>query len=291
MPGRGLTQELLGFFVGRPQCEMVEAAYVPDRHLHKEIECVYVLQGRLDVRVGEWMARLNSGEFLLIPGNMIHEFQHKTLEDHVVRLKFMQEWMLPDFLGAEEKEQFRNLLSYAFRVSANPDMARLMEETMQCRFIAKYWGYKEYVIFAKIAELLALFLSHPELVVEKEKAHLHHPRYLDAMLSYIHQHADQRITLPMLARHIGITESYCSKYMKQNTGLSFVEYVNAVRINRAQRLLIYTDMSIGEVMEGTGFSSIQTFNRVFRSQTGRSPTEYRQSKRTDAQGLQDTDDV
>jgi AraC-like DNA-binding protein len=51
-------------------------------------------------------------------------------------------------------------------------------------------------------------------------------------------------------------------------------------VNNAQRLLIYTDYNITEVVEQTGFLSVQTFNRVFKQQTGQSPSTYRKRKRS-----------
>ena len=280
MPEGSLLSEIPGYFVGRPQCELIEAAYVPDRHLHKVVECAFVRQGELTVRVDDHVFRLHKGEFLLIPGNVLHEYQRKGIDDHVVKLKFMQEWMMPPFFADDEKEAFQALFGYAFRTAPDPAVTALIDSMLAMSGASKY---EDYVLFAKISELIALFLSRPAIIIEKIKANLQHPRYLEPMLAYIHDNSHLRLTLPMLARHIGITESYCSKYIKQHTGLSFVEYLNAVRINNAQRMLIYSDMSISETMEKSGFSSVQTFNRVFKQQTGRTPLEYRKCKRRDAE--------
>lgn len=276
MEPRGLPLVALGVFTGKPLCELIEAAYVPDRHLHKEVECVYVMRGQLTVRVDEHVFYLSEGELLLIPGNVMHEVQRKMLEDQVVKLKFMQEWMMPDFFSLDEKQAYQRLFNYTFRTQPNPVVKRIVHKIFEHR---QRDAYAEYFIFAGMVELIALLLSAPEIIVEKSKANLEHPRYLEAMLDFIHANSHTNLTLPLLARHIGITESYCSKYIKRHTGLSFVQYLNAVRVNNAQRLLIYSDMSVGEVMENTGFFSIQTFNRVFKQQTGRSPLEYRRQKR------------
>ena len=91
MPEGSLLSEIPGYFVGRPQCELIEAAYVPDRHLHKVVECAFVRQGELTVRVDDHVFRLHKGEFLLIPGNVMHEYQRKGIDDHVVKLKFMHD--------------------------------------------------------------------------------------------------------------------------------------------------------------------------------------------------------
>ena len=93
------------------------------------------------------------------------------------------------------------------------------------------------------------------------------------------EHCSEKLTLKMLADHLGLTETYCSKYIKKNTGITFVEYLNVLRINRAQRLLWATDFSVSEIAELVGFSSVQTFNRVFKQQScNLSPSEYRKRR-------------
>jgi transcriptional regulator GlxA family with amidase domain len=58
-----------------------------------------------------------------------------------------------------------------------------------------------------------------------------------------------------------------------------VEYLNVLRVNRAQRLLLSTDLGIAEIAGLVGFSSVQTFNRVFKQQSRLlSPSEYRKYK-------------
>ena len=86
------------------------------------------------------------------------------------------------------------------------------------------------------------------------------------------------LTLSMVAEHLGFSESYCSRYIKRIVGLSFVSYLNALRVNYAERLLLSTPYSVMDIASQSGFVSIQTFNRVFREIVGVSPREYRQSK-------------
>ena len=74
---------------------------------------------------------------------------------------------------------------------------------------------------------------------------------------------------------MGFSESYCSKYIKKKTNMNFLEYLNNERIEKAKTELRLTDESITEIAYLTGFTSIQSFNRVFKSFCEVSPTEYR----------------
>lgn len=118
-------------------------------------------------------------------------------------------------------------------------------------------------------------MNNQHWIKDKLKADIESARYIEDLLLFVREHCYSELTLKMLADHVGLTESYCSKYFKQNVGSSFLDYVTTRRVSHAQRLLKYTDYSITEIIEMSGFSSIQTFNRVFKKQTGMTPTEYR----------------
>ena len=59
----------------------------------------------------------------------------------------------------------------------------------------------------------------------------------------------------------------------------FVDYINARRIEAAQKLLETTELSIGSVAEQTGFASAAHFRRVFRETMGVGPLQYRKSRK------------
>ena len=86
-----------------------------------------------------------------------------------------------------------------------------------------------------------------------------------------------KITLEGLAAYLGFSPSYCSKYIKRKCGMNFLEYLNIQRVERARELLRATDIPVTEIAWQTGFSSLQSFNRVFRSYVSMSPSEYKKS--------------
>ena len=76
-----------------------------------------------------------------------------------------------------------------------------------------------------------------------------------------------------------ISPYYLSRLFRRVTGQSIVDYINARRIEAAQKLLETTELSIGSVAEQTGFASAAHFRRVFRETMGVGPLQYRKSRK------------
>ncbi len=78
-----------------------------------------------------------------------------------------------------------------------------------------------------------------------------------------------------LARELKIGEANLSRLVNIYFGKTIPQILNELRVRDAQRLLKETDASIQNIFEESGFSSITTFNRVFKELTGETPKEYR----------------
>ena len=268
--------DLYMLFMGRPQCIPIEEIYVPDKHLHKEIECAYMQEGSLQIQVDGHLFTIEAGEMLVIGGNVLHQFKPTNRNEKIIKLKFLKEWILPPYATIDEAAAIDDVFASSFKTKPDPHIARLIEQMLSDAMEEQH----DFYVYSKMLELAAYLVARPHLIIEKFFSKLEYPRYLDELTQYIHRRFNEKLTLQMLSKHLGLTESYCSRYIKKHTGLSFVEYLSAIRVNYAQQLLSYTDESISEVIDATGFFSVQTFNRVFKQQTGKTPTEYRRAQRT-----------
>ena len=94
-------------------------------------------------------------------------------------------------------------------------------------------------------------------------------------LDYIDHHLQQPLTVALLARALGLSNSYVSIVFKRETGVAVSEYIRRKRVDTARVLLQYTEFSCLEIAEYLCFSSDSHFSRVFREYTGQTPTEYR----------------
>ncbi len=267
--------ELYHLFMGKPQCVMLDDIYVADRHLHKEVEVVYILSGELEIMIGERLFKVGEGGMLLIPANAMHQYMNKKCPGDIVKIKFIKEWLIPSFFQSDQKKECSALFSQAFLT--RPD--RQIDEIVRSMLHNEFPAYREVYLLGKLIELMAYLLQTPDVVQDSSRLGYEDSRYIEAALVFMQDHCFSKLTLKMLADHLGLTESYCSRYISRNTGMTFVECLNAIRVNNAQRLLIYTHYNMTEIMEQTGFSSIQSFNRVFKAQMGQSPSAYRKQKK------------
>lgn len=102
-------------------------------------------------------------------------------------------------------------------------------------------------------------------------------RHVKQAIHYILDHYKQAITLEQTAKEIGLNSSYLSRLFKEETKITFSEYVNRVRIDAGKRLLEGGRYSIKEVSSLVGFATYNYFFKVFKELTGMTPQEYLQS--------------
>lgn len=78
-----------------------------------------------------------------------------------------------------------------------------------------------------------------------------------------------------VASEIGISRSYFSVKFKKYVGITFGDFIQNLRIQRAEKLLLNTKFSVTEIAYQSGYEDVYYFNRVFREKMQCSPNEYR----------------
>ncbi len=113
----------------------------------------------------------------------------------------------------------------------------------------------------------------------------------DAVL-YIESRFDESITLPDIAKAAGMNHTTLTALMKEELGLTAIEYLMKYRITVAKKQLEFTSVPIKDIANMTGFKTVQHFSRVFKSQTGAAPAEFRkiavQKRKDDLNGKQNS---
>lgn len=97
---------------------------------------------------------------------------------------------------------------------------------------------------------------------------------------YLHAFHASDISLDELAALVGQSKFHFTRMFKQTTGLPPYVYLRRIRVERAQRLLIGTDMPVTEIGAAVGYETPQAFARMFRAETGFSPTQWRRDYRS-----------
>lgn len=99
---------------------------------------------------------------------------------------------------------------------------------------------------------------------------------------HLRQHLDQPFPLGRAAEIAGLEYTYFSEYFHRRVGITFVRWVNALRVSRALELLIDTDLPITEIAMRTGYRDVRTLQRNFKQLTGQQPKVLRRAYRTTA---------
>ncbi len=116
--------------------------------------------------------------------------------------------------------------------------------------------------------------------VLNERQKQHSKRKVLAAEEFIRRHyQDPGLSLKRLCGELSVSKSYFSAMFKEYTGMTFVEYVTALRMERAKELLAREQLRSYEVADQVGFKDAHYFSLTFKKQTGFSPTEFRELAR------------
>lgn len=96
-------------------------------------------------------------------------------------------------------------------------------------------------------------------------------------LAYIEENYDKDLNMAVISNYVSMNYSLFSYAFKQYTGKNFVNYLKELRVNEAKRLLEETDMRVIEIGQKVGYENEKHFMKLFKSQCGVSPTEYRKN--------------
>lgn len=109
------------------------------------------------------------------------------------------------------------------------------------------------------------------------KAELVGENIIKSALNYIEKNFAQELKLNTVAEFVHLNPQYFSRYFKKEVGLTFTEYVNKLRIEKAKKLLLETNKPIYRIAMEVGFSDPAYFNKVFLKMEKQPPYKFKQS--------------
>ncbi|HTF82704.1 MAG TPA: AraC family transcriptional regulator, partial [Cytophagales bacterium] len=103
---------------------------------------------------------------------------------------------------------------------------------------------------------------------------------LEKLIKYLGEnYQNSELSIPLVQKETGVSESKISMLLKTKFGTTFKQYLTEIRLNEAKRLLKETDLQVAEIAYLVGFGNVSHFNRVFKTGTQLSPTNYREHNR------------
>ena len=101
-------------------------------------------------------------------------------------------------------------------------------------------------------------------------------KIIEQIIRYMRENFDKEINLNIVADHFGKNNSYLSVLFKKETGQNFLDYLTAIRMEKAKELLAQNRYKIQAVASRVGYSNAKHFCMVFKKMVGVSPTQYRE---------------
>lgn len=105
-----------------------------------------------------------------------------------------------------------------------------------------------------------------------------------SVVEYVNANFTESLTTSALCEHFGYDEAYFCRRFRKVTGLNVVRYIEILRLQMAQRLLLETDMEIGRIAAQCGFGDVCYFSSRFHRHIGAAPSTFRKEQKAKAPG-------
>ena len=245
---------------------MANPTYPP--HLHHSIELIVCINGCLRVSCGEREATLQRGDMMIAFSNDVHAYLSSSKGSGIMFI--FDPSVLSLFENRLSHRRYENFLHSGDEKLVSCALAAL-EEYNSDRTFEILSGY---ICILLGTALKTLPYTDIGPTVESD--------LLLETLQYISEHYTEPISLKMLAKKCGVDPCHLSRTLSQKLPGGFLHYVQQLRTEYARELLRCSNLDVYNVACEAGFSNLRTFNRVFKTLTGMTPTAYRQQTQHDS---------
>ena len=254
--------------------ERTNGTYISDWHIHREYEIILILSGKKIFYINNVELELNVGDIIFVDSNIPHKTA-TPINSSAILLQFNISSHSNSFDESEAINIFRKsktpYVVFKAKSIINKKISTCISKIQKEYLNQKY--YFEYFIKSYLFELTAILYRNEILTDQNE--FLEKEPHLVPVFKYISSHYNEHISLSEISNIANLHSSYFCKIFKSAIGISFVEYLNLVRINKAKQLLQSTQMNITEISYEVGFSSVSDFIKTFKKYNYCSPYKYK----------------
>lgn len=245
-----------------------------EQHYHQNLDMLYVLSGSVDVVIDDKIYNLEKEDMILINSNKRHKFENSG---NLLAIRFaIDYYLLSQTVGTTQMLFLCN--SAADKNSAYDKLRHQMKEII--RYYYSQGQHDNCYLQSLYYEMLHILIAN--FMVKTDEARIlfdnnAEKERISEIQSYIQGHYQAAISLNDLADQMFLTPAYLSKYIKKKFGMTFVDYLNNIRLFHAVDELIYTNKSLTHIAMDNGFSTSAAFNKSFKKVFNVSPGEYRKN--------------
>lgn len=241
-------------------------------HYHQNPEMFYVLRGNLDIKIDDKLYKMQSGDIVLINANKRHTV---IGNEELLGARFEIDFhLLAEYMGSMQLLFWCNTV--ADRNHAYSNLRRLLD-----RILTRYFEKDDKsALYLNALYFETLYVLTSNFLVKADDVRLNLEDSQDRMRirqiqNYVQANYQSQISLNDLADRLYLSNAYLSKYIKKNLGMTFMEYLNNVRLFHAVDELMYSDKNLTHIAYDNGFPTSASFTKAFREIYNESPSEYR----------------
>jgi AraC-like DNA-binding protein len=238
-------------------------------HWHEKIEFLYFTKGEAVIQCNSMEFEVKAGDLVVINSNELH--QGYCISEKVEYYCIIIDTALFEnrFLDICEtkyiKPIYQNRILFMNRIENDIEAGKIINEFVK-EYDSRKIGY-ELEIKAYIYHLLTFLLrNHVQLILtpREYEIRMNNLKRLNKVLEYIKVNYNEKIILDQLCSMVNLSRFHFCRIFKDMTGKSVGEYVNSLRINKAEAMLKEGGMNITEIAMNCGFNDINYFSRVFK---------------------------
>ena len=250
-----------------------EKTTLTKEHNHNFYEYFIITNGELNHHIGKYAFQLKKGDMALIRPKECHRLEIDTQKSfNMINISMCKDVFnqVYDYFGQTAIE---DLINCEFPLTISLSEKQLLSLIKKHELFYVVSGVRDSTILLKtlLSDVLYYFLTrHPNMS----------PKYETPLKSFISEmNTPENISrgLPALLSISGYSHGHLCRIMKDEMGLTPIQYINNLRLNYASKLLVSTDLDILNISLQVGYSSLSHFIKLFKSFYGVTPLKYRKS--------------
>jgi len=239
-------------------------------HTHNHMELFYIVGGKGQFLIQDQLYPVNANNLVIINPNITHtedSLNAQPLEYIVLGIEGIE------LAVGENSNGHFCILDHFESLEVSTCLRNILREMEM-----KSPGYED-ICQAFMEILIIRLMRSTGLSVPAEPQVSTANRQCTAVRRYIDLHFKEPLTLDFLAEEAHMNKYYLSHTFKREYGVSPINYMITRRLEESKYLLAETDLSMSQIAQLLGFSSLSYFSQVFRRTQSVSPMEYRQNTR------------
>ncbi len=250
-------------------------------HWHEEFEIIYVSYGCGVISVDGRRFQCREGDIVLIPPSKIHAILRHE-DDFMAYYNILFDFALleenPSSLCSQRFfsrfEEYCQLSSYYLK-KESPLNGRLL---LLVKELAALWekdfAENALLIKARLFEIMHLIRNEVTVSGEGNSSKAKVVR-LKKIFSFVKENFAEHISVEQVAELVHLSPSRLMAFFHEETGMSFVRYVNDYRLEVSAEELLDSKKTVSEIAEDCGFGNVSYFIQIFKRKFSVSPSEYR----------------